>query len=311
MRKVIGIGETILDIIFRDNQPTAAVPGGSVFNGIVSLSRTGVPVCFISETGNDRVGDLILRFMRDNHIPTDHVNVFPDGKSPVSLAFLDEHSDAEYLFYKNYPAQRLDVAFPRLEEDDIVVIGSYYALNPVLRDKVVELLEQARQQKAIVYYDPNFRSAHKEEAIKLAPTIIENLEYADIVRGSQDDFFYMYGLRDAERIYKEKIKFYCPNFLCTRGSGEVTLRTATLAKSYPALPLEAVSTIGAGDNFNAGIIFGLLTQGVRHDDLDTTDETTWDIIVRCGMEFAADVCRSFSNSVSPEFAATHRYKAHE
>ena len=249
--------------------------------------------------------------MRDNHIPTDHVNVFPDGKSPVSLAFLDEHSDAEYIFYKNYPAQRLDVAFPRLEEDDIVVIGSYYALNPVLRDKVVELLEQARQQKAIVYYDPNFRSAHKEEAIKLAPTIIENLEYADIVRGSQDDFFYMYGLRDAERIYKEKIKFYCPNFLCTRGSGEVTLRTATLAKSYPALPLEAVSTIGAGDNFNAGIIFGLLAQGVRHDDLDTTDETTWDIIVRCGMEFAADVCRSFSNSVSPEFAASHRYKAHE
>mgnify|MGYP001557030899 FL=1 len=162
MRKVIGIGETILDIIFRDNRPTAAVPGGSVFNGIVSLSRTGVPVCFISETGNDRVGDIILRFMRDNHIPTDHVNVFPDGKSPVSLAFLDEHSDAEYLFYKNYPAQRLDVSFPQLEEDDLVIIGSYYALNPVLRDKVVELLEQARQQKAIVYYDPHFRSAHKE-----------------------------------------------------------------------------------------------------------------------------------------------------
>ena len=35
MRKVIGIGETILDIIFRGDQPSAAVPGGSVFNGIV------------------------------------------------------------------------------------------------------------------------------------------------------------------------------------------------------------------------------------------------------------------------------------
>ena len=311
MRKVIGIGETILDIIFRDNRPTAAVPGGSVFNGIVSLSRTGVPVCFISETGNDRVGDIILRFMRDNHIPTDHVNVFPDGKSPVSLAFLDEHSDAEYLFYKNYPAQRLDVSFPQLEEDDIVIIGSYYALNPVLRDKVVELLEQARQQKAIVYYDPNCRSAHQEEAIRLAPTIIENLEYADIVRGSQEDFFYMYDLRDADRIYKEKIKFYCPNFLCTHGNGQVALRTASLAKDYPTRPLEAVSTIGAGDNFNAGIIFGLLTQGVRHDDLDTTDEATWDTVVQCGMDFAADVCRSFNNSVSPEFAAAHRYDARD
>ena len=46
MRKVIGIGETILDIIFEGNQPSAAVPGGSVFNGIVSLGRAGVNVFF-------------------------------------------------------------------------------------------------------------------------------------------------------------------------------------------------------------------------------------------------------------------------
>ena len=120
MRKVIGIGETILDIIFRGEQPTAAVPGGSVFNGIVSLGRIGVPICFISETGNDHVGNIILNFMRENNIPTDHVNVFPDGKSPVSLAFLNNRSDAEYIFYKDYPKQRLDVEYPQIQEDDIV-----------------------------------------------------------------------------------------------------------------------------------------------------------------------------------------------
>lgn len=306
MRKVIGIGETILDIIFRNEQPTAAVPGGSVFNGIVSLGRAGVPICFISETGNDQVGSIILKFMRDNNISTDHVNVFPDGKSPVSLAFLNDRSDAEYIFYKDYPKQRLDVVFPKLEEDDIVMIGSYYALNPVLRDKVVELLDQAREKKAIVYYDPNFRSSHKEEAIKLAPTIIENLEYADIVRGSQEDFFYMYNLRDADKIYKDKIKFYCSNFLCTAGSEQISLRTKTVSKEYPIPPLEAVSTIGAGDNFNAGIIFGLLKLNVRYEDLNAMDEATWDKIIQCGMEFAAEVCKSFNNSVSKEFA--ERYK---
>ncbi len=306
MRKVIGIGETLLDIIFREGQPTAAVPGGSVFNGIVSLARAGVPVCFISETGNDRVGDIILRFMRDNGIDTTHVNVFREGKSPVSLAFLDERSDAEYLFYKNYPAQRLDVDLPRIDEDDIVVLGSYYALAPVVRDKVTELLDRARTAGAIVYYDPNFRASHKEEAIRLAPTIIENLEYADIVRGSQDDFAYMYGLRDADRIYKEKVKFYCPNFLCTSGDGTVALRTPRVAKDYPVRPLQAVSTIGAGDNFNAGIIYGLLKHGVRRRQLDQTDETTWDAVVQCGMDFAADVCLSFGNSVSSQFAQAHR-----
>ncbi len=302
MRKVIGIGETILDIIFRDEQPTVAVPGGSVFNGIVSLGRTGIPICFISETGNDRVGNIILRFMRDNNISTDHINVFPDGKSPVSLAFLNDKSDAEYIFYKDYPKQRLDVIYPQINEDDIVVIGSYYALNPVLREKVVELLEQAREKKAIIYYDPNFRSSHKDEAIKLASTIIENLEYADIVRGSQEDFFYMYNLRDADKIYKDKIKFYCPNFLCTAGSEKIALRTNTLTKEYDIPSLEAVSTIGAGDNFNAGIVYGLLKYDIRHEDLNTISEATWDKIIRYGMEFASEVCKSFNNSVSKEFA---------
>ena len=66
MRKVIGIGETIYDIIFENGQPSAAVPGGSVFNGMVSLARVGMDVSFISETGNDRVGNTILQFMADN-----------------------------------------------------------------------------------------------------------------------------------------------------------------------------------------------------------------------------------------------------
>ena len=67
MRKVIGIGETILDIIFENGQPTAAVTGGSVFNGMVSLSRVDANVLFISETGNDRVGNSILQFMCVNN----------------------------------------------------------------------------------------------------------------------------------------------------------------------------------------------------------------------------------------------------
>lgn len=302
MRKVIGIGETILDIIFREQQPTAAVPGGSVFNGIVSLARAGIPVQFISETGNDQVGKIILKFMQDNHIPTDSINVFPDGKSPVSLAFLNAQHDAEYLFYKDYPNQRLDVVYPELKEDDIVMIGSYYALNPVLRDKILELLEQAREKKAIVYYDLNFRSTHQAEAMKLTPTLIENLEYADLVRGSQDDFRYLYDIMDADKIYKEKIKFYCPNFIYTAGADKISLRTRTLSKDYLVPPIQTISTIGAGDNFNAGLIFGILSQGVLHSHLHEIDEATWDQIIESGIQFAANVCQSLHNSISQEFA---------
>lgn len=305
MRKVIGIGETILDIIFEGNQPSAAVPGGSVFNGIVSLGRAGVNVSFISETGNDRVGNIILQFMRENNIPTDHVNVFPDGKSPVSLAFLNEHSDAEYIFYKDYPKQRLDVLFPEIHEDDIVIVGSYYALNPVLRDKILELLETAKEKKAIIYYDPNFRKAHAHEAIRLMPTVLENLEFADIVRGSDEDFQNLYGKSDAQEVYKEHIQFYCDRFLTTHGANGVNLHTRNFTRHFDSPQIQPLSTIGAGDNFNAGIIYGLLKYDVRHADLPSLDQDTWRKIIRCGMDLASEVCQSYDNYISKEFAAKY------
>lgn len=306
MRKVIGIGETILDILFRDGQPQAAVPGGSVYNAVISLGRMGQNVTFISETGNDRVGEMILANMRENGVDTANVNVFPEGKSPVSLAFLNERNDAEYIFYKDYPRQRLEVNMPEISSDDIIMIGSYFAITPVLRDKVKELLDHARDAGAIIYYDVNFRSTHANEAIKLMPTIIENFEYADILRGSTEDFQNMFRQPDADKVYSNHVGFYCPNFICTDADGDVRLRTKHVCKDYPVTPLKAVSTIGAGDNFNAGVVYGLLKYRVRRADLAELTEADWDAIIRCGMDFSADVCKSVSNSVSKEFAESYR-----
>lgn len=306
MRKVIGIGETILDILFRDGQPTAAVPGGSVYNAMISLGRMGADVTFISETGNDRVGRMILSHLRDNGISTDSVNVFPEGKSPVSLAFLNEHNDAEYLFYKDYPRLRLDVTLPPVSRDDIIMIGSYYAVTPVLRDKVKELLDAARQAGAIIYYDVNFRSTHASEAIKLMPAILENFEYADILRGSAEDFQNMFRQGDPDIIYRRHVGFYCPQFICTDGGRDICLRTARLSKNYPIDPIPTVSTIGAGDNFNAGVVWGLLRSRIRRDDLPDLTEPDWDGIIQCGKDFSAEVCQSVNNSISREFAAGYR-----
>lgn len=306
MRKVIGIGETILDILFRDGQPQAAVPGGSVYNAVISLGRMGQNVTFISETGNDRVGEMILANMRENGVDTANVNVFPEGKSPVSLAFLNERNDAEYIFYKDYPRQRLEVNMPEISSDDIIMIGSYFAITPVLRDKVKELLDRARDAGAIIYYDVNFRSTHANEAIKLMPTIIENFEYADILRGSTEDFQNMFRQPDADKVYSNHVGFYCSNFICTDAEGDVRLRTKHVCKDYPVTPLKAVSTIGAGDNFNAGVVYGLLKYRVRRADLAELTEADWDAIICCGMDFSADVCKSVSNSVSKEFAESYR-----
>lgn len=305
MRKVIGIGETILDIIFKNNQPHAAVPGGSVFNGLVSLGRLGVPVSFISEVGNDRVGDIIRNFMEENHISTELVDRFPNGKSPISLAFLDNENNANYVFYKDYPKQRLEVPLPVINEDDIFIFGSYYSLNPALRERTVEFLQYAKERKAIIYYDPNFRKAHAHEAIYLTPTILENLEYADIVRGSDEDFFNIFGKMETGRIYADHIQFYCDRFISTHGANGVNLYTGQLSEHFDAPPITAVSTIGSGDNFNAGIIYGLLKYDIRHHDLPSLSKDTWRKIIECGIDLASEVCQSYDNYISKEFAASY------
>jgi fructokinase len=242
--------------------------------------------------------------MKENGINTDSVMVYPDRKSPISLAFLNEKNDAEYSFYKDYPSLRLDVDMPEVTSDDIVMFGSFYAITPQLRDKVKELLDKARKVGAIIYYDVNFRSTHANEAIKLMPTILENFEYADIVRGSTEDFGNMFGITDADKVYQHKVGFYCPRFICTNGGEGLCLRTKTITKDYPVAPLQTVSTIGAGDNFNAGLVFGLLKNRIRKSDLDELTEADWDKIVASGMSFSREVCVSLDNYISKEFAAS-------
>ena len=98
---IYALGETVFDIIFKDFKPQAAKPGGSSFNAMITLGRLGVPGSFISEVGNDRIGNYIKEFLTDNGIRNEYVVLFEDGKSALSLAFLNLSSDAVYEFYKD------------------------------------------------------------------------------------------------------------------------------------------------------------------------------------------------------------------
>ncbi|MBQ8336681.1 MAG: carbohydrate kinase [Bacteroidaceae bacterium] len=305
MGKVIGIGETVFDILFKNGQPVKAVPGGSVYNSIISLGRAGVKAAFISEVGNDNIGEIILSHLRDSGVDASSVCSFADGKSPLALAFLNERNDAEYLFYKDYPNNRLEVEFPVVEKGDIVLYGSYFVLNPVLREKTKAFLEYAKESGAILYYDVNFRKNHVSERIKLGEALIENLEFADIVRGSLDDFNYLYDMTDAGKIYSEKIKFYCPNFIFTSGDGNVRLFTANGNESYPVKKVDVVSTVGAGDNFNAGVVYGLSAIDARRDTLSALGKEDWDRIISCGLDFSAHACTLIENYVDKEWAANY------
>ena len=309
MRKVIGIGETVFDIIFRNRQPEVAIPGGSTFNAMVSLGRCGINTSFISEAGDDIIGEEIISFLRENGVDSSGVNRFPNTKSPVSLAFLNEHNDAEYIFYKDHPHDQLEFQVPEIEADDIVIFGSFYAVNPVIRPQVAALLDNARNKGAIIYYDINFRSSHRNDIMRITPNLLDNLEYSDIVRGSCDDFKVLYNKDNADKIYDSEISFYCKQFVFTNGSEPIEVRAGDVKKAYNIKQTKVVSTIGAGDNFNAGFVYGLIKHGITRDMIvNGLDEEKWDMLIESGMEFSANCCGDILNYISPEFGKSKRLK---
>ncbi len=303
MRKVIGIGETVLDIIFKDDEPVSAVPGGSVFNALISLGRAGVKAALISETGNDHIGKKIIRFMESNGIDSSNVNVYAESKSPLSLAFLNEKNDAEYIFYKDHPHDQLDFIYPDIQPDDIVMFGSFYAINPVIRPQVAGLLEYAKNHGAILYYDVNFRASHRNEVMKITPNLLDNLEFADVVRGSNEDFSILFNRNDADSVYRTDISFYCHNFIYTQGSEPVEVRAeGGVNCQYPVGNTQTVSTIGAGDNFNAGFVYGLIKYGITKDDIQRgLTREQWDKLVECAQMFSCECCKNINNYISKEF----------
>jgi fructokinase len=176
-------------------------------------------------------------------------------------------------------------------------------LNPVLRSKVKPFLQHAREQGAVVYYDINFRRNHIHERDALLPAIIENMELATVVRGSADDFRYLFDTVDGAEIYASHIAPHCKNFIFTSGDGPVTLFTPSFTAQYPVAQVQVRSTVGAGDNFNAGVVHGLWRGCVGHEALASLSREAWDGVISTGLAFSAHACTLLDNYVDKEWAA--------
>lgn len=303
MRKVMAMGETTLDILFKDMQPVAAVPGGSSFNSIISLGRTGLPCAFVGYTGDDVPGQQTVDFLKENHIDTRYFEKRRNEKSAISLAYLNDNGDASYVFYKPTPQVGSAWQTPLFETDDALLFGSYFACCPGMRPMVESVLHEAVAHDAIIYYDINFRRSHLHELDTLLPAIKWNMRHSTIVRGSADDFDVMFGSLDAEQIYNEHIRAFCPVFICTGGAGTIVICTPAGTFHFQAPPIDdVVSTVGAGDSFNAGLIYAFQLAGIHREQFAHLTEQDWHTLIDTACAFAGDACRSTNNYISHTFA---------
>ena len=194
--------------------------------------------------------------------------------------------------------------FPEIRQDDIILCGSIYAVTADIRRRFAGFISRAKENDAIVVYDPNFRKSHLSDLEKLRPLIIENMQMSVIVRASDEDFENIFGVKDANEAYSA-IKEFCSVLVYTSSKEGVFVRTPGFSGQFPVRKIKPVSTIGAGDNFNAGMITALFTDGITSDELQKLDRQKWDRIVSTGVDFATEVCMSYENYISRAFASRY------
>lgn len=291
----------MLDIIFKNNQPQAAKAGGAMLNSCVSLGRIGLPVSFISEYAGDNVGKIIDSFLSDNGVGTSYIDHYKEGKTKLALAFLNERNDASYTFYQDYPEKRLSIDFPMIMKDDIILCGSIYSITGEIRKKFTDLITRANEKGAIVIYDPNFRPTHSADLETLKPMIVENMKAAKLIRGSDEDFKNIFGANTPDEAW-DVVKKYCSCMVYTANSEGVYVRTVSFSGKFAVKAIKPISTIGAGDNFNAGMIAAIYLNKISADQLDKMGQKEWSKVVSTGVDFATNVCLSYENYISTEFA---------
>lgn len=299
MGTIYTVGETTYDIIFRDQQPAGAVVGGSVLNGSVTLGRLKLPVTFISRIGNDQIGDISVNFLKENGVDCSLIKRF-DGNSRLALAFLDKHMNASYTFYK---ASKIpDLNYPTLNDGDYFVFGSTHALREEGRNELLLHLNQSYDKNVLTFYDPNIREFGPLELIEIRKKFEENLYFTNVLKGSNQDFLRLYETSNSEQIFSKIEKFGVEVLLVTSGSEAVQIRTKNFSEKIPVKQLNLVSTIGAGDNFNAGLVYAMYTLGVDKRSIREISSDQWTQIIEYAIQCSAFVCESESNYISTDFA---------
>jgi len=296
---VYTLGEMLLDVITEKELPheewlSHGHPGGAMLNAAVSLVRAGIETALISEAGDDTIGDFLVRFLQDNGIDTKYIRQYAGHPTSVALAKLDERKKPAYTFKKHYPAQRSLPLPEPFNPDDILLFGSLYALDPAIRPEIQKTLRAAQKAGTCILYDPNIRMAEQLSDKARREALMENMETAHIIKGSDEDFGVVFGEQTPEDYVSalQKVNPEAVIFVTLGEQGALAAHRNRLIRK-PARKTEVVSTIGAGDGFNAGVIARIVQEKSGLEDLPAHLEACLD----GGIAFSAKVCGSKDNYI--------------
>jgi 5-dehydro-2-deoxygluconokinase len=266
---------------FVEIKSFAAYVGGCPTNISVGTRRLGLRSAILTAVGNDPVGDFVLNFLDNEGVVTEFVPHKLGHRTSAVILGIEPPDKFPLIYYRDNSADielTIDdaLAAPIAEARVLLISGTGLSREPS-RSATLFAAERARAVGTKVILDLDFRPDQWHDARAFGVTIRSALRLADIVIGTADetkaaaltdravvdvthsqvsDAHVAGDVQQAATV----VLGAGPEALAMKAGAERTtvyLRTGEVIAAAP-FPVEVYNTLGAGDAFASGFIYGYL-----------------------------------------------------
>jgi 2-dehydro-3-deoxygluconokinase len=244
--------------------------GGSESNVAVALSRLGMRVAWLSRLPENALGTLIVRRLRSLGVDTSHVLWAPGERAGVYFIEPGAAPRPTRVLYDRAGSAASEMT-PEAMPWEVVraarhlhLSGITPALSPSCRAVTARAIDEARGAGATVSLDVNYRARLWSPA-EAASVLGELIPTVDLLISTAVDLELLFGLvgEGEEVARRAREKFGAAAVVVTLGGAGGSLADAEGCHRAPCFPATEIDRVGAGDAFDAGLLYGFLGGDLR------------------------------------------------
>lgn len=262
---ILCCGEALIDMLPRETtqgeEAFAPYPGGAVFNTAIALGRLAAEPGFLCGLSRDAFGAMLEASLREANVDP---SLSPRSDRLTTLAFVRlTNGQASYQFYDENTAlsgMTIDDIKPLPGNVDALFFGGISLVGATC-GPAFEALMLREADSHVTMIDPNIRESFITDRDTYVARIGKMMAAADIVKLSDEDLMWLEGDGDYGDLARGILARGTKLVIITRGAEGATAYMANHEVSAPAETVLLVDTVGAGDTFNAGVLFALQQSG--------------------------------------------------
>jgi fructokinase len=287
---IVVIGEAVADAFPQPSTAPGTLelqvrPGGSPVNTAVALGRLGTPTSFLGRLARGLLGTLLRAHLTASGVDLSG-SVSADGPASLAIASVDEAGRAAYEFYLrgavDWQWRATELAGVPVSASCVHTGSLALALDP--GGPLIEEQLAASRRHSTVCIDPNVRPGIVD-ADDCRARMQRWSQLADIVRLSDEDLAVVMPGSDFEQASHRWHRAGVRLVVLTRGPHGAVASLDGARVAVPAVAVDTVDTVGAGDSFTAGLLHALWHGGHLGKRLADTGPAD----VERAMAFAAQV----------------------